>query len=164
VNREGVAIDLRSGLVPVEHQSDPARPASTEPAPEPVQATPLEWAWVIIANASESNWNRESQAWQDKAREWADAYMGEAVPDEEMPVALGRALALITRVQPDQAGEWRAAAAVWCRRHDTDLHRMHLYPFDVVPLWQDSFVSGTRRVKEKMLMPLGDAVEEVEIP
>lgn len=132
MNPEGVALDLREGLVPVAQRSLPA-----EDEPQPEEMGPLEWAWVIVANASGGNWNMETPMWQHKAREWADTYCGEPFPDKEMPVAMGRALALITRVNPVQSGEWRAAAAVWCRRHDTEEHRAHLYPFTVVPLWVD---------------------------
>lgn len=140
MNREGVSIDLRTGLVPVAQQSDPTK--AKDPAPDaqpPQQADPLEWAWVIIANASEGNWNQESKPWQEKAREWADTYTSDwsFLDDRELTVAMGRALALITRVNPKQSGDWRAAAAVWCRRHDTDTHRMHMYPFSVVPLYGD---------------------------
>lgn len=140
MNREGVGMDLRAGLVPVAQQSSPLLVPSVAP-PEPTQADPLDWAWVIITNASGGNWNRESAAWQAKAREWADTYAGDRVLAKDVPVGMGRALALITRVQPDQTGEWRAAAGVWCRRHDTEDHRVHMYPLTVVPLF--TVLAGT---------------------
>jgi hypothetical protein len=138
---EGSPVDLRSGRVLVPPTALPQPVPSTDPVPGTEDADPLSWAWVIIANASEGNWNRESVLWRAKAREWADTYAGDVVSAKEEAVGMGRALALITRVQPDQTGEWRAAAGVWCRRHDTEAHRVHLYPLTVVPLF--TVLAGT---------------------
>jgi hypothetical protein len=40
----------------------------------------LEAAWVLIANAGEGDWNRESFDWQVAAAQWRDAYYASLRP------------------------------------------------------------------------------------
>jgi hypothetical protein len=32
------------------------------------------WAWAVIANANEGNWEAATPEWQDAARTWRDRY------------------------------------------------------------------------------------------
>lgn len=44
----------------------------------------LEYAWGIIANAGEGNWEKESKTWQEAAAKWRDQYeMLRAVKEEK---------------------------------------------------------------------------------
>jgi len=38
------------------------------------QLSMLEWAWAIMANAGEGNWEHESKDWQEAAARWRDQY------------------------------------------------------------------------------------------
>ena len=38
------------------------------------EAEMLEMAWVIIANASHGDWNRESPQWREAALQWREDY------------------------------------------------------------------------------------------
>jgi hypothetical protein len=42
------------------------------PAGRTVEEGLLYLAWGVIANASEGNWEREPQEWQDAAHQWRD--------------------------------------------------------------------------------------------
>lgn len=37
-------------------------------------STLLYWAWTIIANAHEGNWENATPEWRDGATSWRDAY------------------------------------------------------------------------------------------